>query len=266
MKLSKRTLIGLAAALSLYGQGPAAAATIMLGSAAGFAVLGASTVTNTGATTIKGDLGVSPGTAITGLGSITLTGTEHAGDSLASAARADALSAYLAISGLHPVTDLTGVDLGGLTLTAGVYEFSSSAQLTGTLTLKGPGQFAFLIGSTLTTANSSSVDLVGGANPGAVYWDIGSSATLGGSTAFEGTILATASITLDGGAAILGGRAIALNGAVTMINNTVSIPAAPEISTWAMMLLGFGTLGFARAHRSRKTGLTRSLIVTSSAE
>jgi type VI secretion system secreted protein VgrG len=199
MKLSRRTLIVLAAALSLYSQGPAAAATITLGSAAGFAVLGASTVTNTGATTIKGDLGVSPGTAITGLGSVNLTGTLRAGDALAASARADALATYIAIAGLHQVRDLTGADLGGLTLTAGVYRFSSSAQLTGKLTLIGPGQFAFLIGSTLTTANSSSVDLTGGANSEDVYWDIGSSATLGGSTVFEGTILATASVTLDGG-------------------------------------------------------------------
>jgi hypothetical protein len=107
----------------------------------------------------------------------------------------------------------------------------------------------------LTTANSSSVDLIGGANSGDIFWDIGSSATLGGSTVFEGTILATASVTIKLGATIVGGRAIALNGAVTMINNTVSIPTAPETSTWAMMLLGFVGLGFVRAHRLRKAGL-----------
>jgi type VI secretion system secreted protein VgrG len=228
----------------------AEAATITLGSAASFAVLGASTVTNTGATTLNGNLGVYPGSAITGLGTITLNGTVHFADAVAGQAQADALSAYNTIAGLQPVTVLTG-DLGGRTLTAGVYAFTSSAQLTGALTLAGPGQFAFLIGSTLTTASSSSVDLIGGANGGNVFWDVGSSATLGTGTAFAGTILATASVTLNTGATIFDGRAIALNGAVTLDGNTVT--AVPEPSTWAMMLLGFAGVGFAGAYRSRQS-------------
>jgi hypothetical protein len=122
---------------------------------------------------------------------------------------------------------LTGVNLGGLTLTPGVYFFATSAQLTGTLTLdfsaNPGGTFVFQIGSTLTTASSSAVDILGAGNSNSgVYWDIGSSATLGTSTAFAGNILADQSITLNTSATILCGRAIALNAAVTMDNNTIS--------------------------------------------
>jgi type VI secretion system secreted protein VgrG len=246
-----RKIICMMAILSLYSLGSASAATITLGSAAGFAVLGGATVTNTGATTIYGDVGVYSGSAITGVGVVTLTGTLHASDAAAAAAQADARSAYDVIAGLTPVTFLTG-NLGARTLTAGVYEYSSSAQMTGALTLSGPGQFVFLIGSELITATGSSVVLIGGANAADVFWDVGSSATLGGATAFKGSILAQQSVTLDAGATILDGRAIALNGAVTLIGNTIAVPPVPETSTWAMMFLGLAGLGFARYRASRK--------------
>jgi Ice-binding-like len=200
-----------------------AATAPSLGSAQSFAVLGGTTVTNTGPTTLTGDLGVSPGSAITGSASITLSGATHAADAVALQAQNDVTTAYNALASAPCTQSFTGtaVQVGGQTLTPGVYCYSSSAQLTGTLTLNGSGVFIFKTVSTLTTAAGSSVALIGGAQPCNVFWQIGSSASLFSNTTFVGNILALTSINLQSGAKV-SGRALARNGAVTMDSNTVS--------------------------------------------
>ena len=205
------------------GAGPA------LGAASTFVVLGSSTVTNTGAlTTIVGDVGVSPSGSITGIPAGQPTGgTVHTGDAAATAAQADATIAYNNLAARPCNVTLTGVDLGGLTLSGGVYCFATSAGLTGTLTLDGLGNpnavFVFKIGSTLVTAPGAAVVLTGGAQAKNVFWQVGSSATLDTNTAFYGTIIALASVTMNNGTSLTG-RAIARGGAVTMDTNAVALP------------------------------------------
>jgi type VI secretion system secreted protein VgrG len=229
MKWNYRIQMAIGAAAIIFAAAPGFAASI-LGTAQNFAVLGASTVTNTGSTTITGDIGLSPGTSITGLASITQTGAVHQTDAVAQQAQINANTAYNALAAMPVKSNLTGQDLGGLTLTSGVYHFDSLAQLTGTLTLDAQGlnnaYWVFQIGSSLTTASASSVKVInsgpnGGFNDG-VFWQVGSSATLGTTTAFEGNILALASITLNNSATISNGRALALTAAVTMDTNTIS--------------------------------------------
>ncbi len=221
-----RSLAGVALAM-LVCRSPAVFAQVALGTAQGFAVLGASAITNTGPTSITGDLGLSPGTSVTGFPPGMVTGTMHITDAVALQAQSDANTAYNTLAGSACDFDLSGQDLGGLTLIPGVYCFTSSAQLTGALTLDAGGnpsaEFIFKIGSTLTTASGSSVVLINGGTGCNVYWQIGSSATLGSTTDFAGNVLATASITLATGATV-SGRLLALNGAVTMDSNDVSIP------------------------------------------
>ena len=213
----------------------------MLLSADPFAVLGSSAVTSTGGTVLNGDLGIYPGSSITGFGPGIVNGATYLGGSVAQQARIDTQAAFTSL-GLEPVTaDLTGQDLGGLTLGPGVRTYSSSAQLTGTLILDGQGvcgaRFDFLIGSTLTTASSASVVLINGAQADNVFWQVGSSATLGTDTAFIGSILAETSITLNTRASLLG-RALAINGAVTLDDNLITVPPPPvcipePASVWA---------------------------------
>ena len=197
----------------------------LLGTASSFVVLGGSTVTSTGLSVLTGDLGVSPGTAITGFGPGIVNGTIHAGDPVAAQAQSDLTTAYNGLAGLPCGTSLTGQDLGGKTLAPGVYCFTSSAQLTGTLTLDAQGNpdavFMFQIGSTLTTATNAAVVMINGGRDCNVFWQVGSSATLGTGTKFTGNIVALASITLTTGVS-LSGRALARTGAVTMDTNTLT--------------------------------------------
>ncbi len=191
-----------------------------------YAVLGASAVTNTGGTAIKGDLGVSsPGISPTGFPPGTVTGKIHSGDASSAQVQGRLTSAYNFLAAKTCNTSLTGQDLGGRTLTRGVYCFTSSAQLTGRLTLTGNASsvFIFKITSALNTASNSSVVMSGGSLARNVYWQVGSSATLGSGTAFKGNIVALTSISLGTGAS-LSGRALARNGAVTLEGNAISMP------------------------------------------
>ena len=229
-------------AASAFAQAPS------LGTAADFAVLGGSTVTNTGATLVQGEVGVSPGTSITGFPpGVVVGGTIHLNDGVAQTAQNDLTIAYNALAGLACDTVLTGQDLGGMTLTAGVYCFTSSAQLTGTLILDAQGdpnaEFIFQIGSTLTTASNSGVQMINGGSACNVYWQVGSSATIGTASSFAGNILALTSITLTTGANA-SGRLLARNGAVTLDTNGVAACAAAcEPITLAPASLPAGTVG-----------------------
>lgn len=208
-----------------------------LGAAGSFAVLGNSTVTNTGTSVVNGDLGVSPGNAVTGFppGIVTPPGTIHAGDAVALQAQNDATATYNTLASEACTQNLTGQDLGGLTLTTGVYCFDTSAGLTGALTLDAAGNadavFVFKIGTTLTTASDSSVLVIGGGTSCNVWWQVGSSATLGTDSTFQGNILALASITLNTRATLVEGRALARNGAVTMDTNTIIAGCIPSPGT-----------------------------------
>jgi hypothetical protein len=227
--------------------------TVPLGAVGSFGVLAYSTVTNGGPTVIAGNVGTSPGTSITGFppGSVTFPSGKHAGDGVAAAAET-ALAAAYANAASQPFTvSLTGQNLGGLTLTPGVYNFSSSAQLTGTLTLNGAGLYIFQIGSTLTTAMGAAVVTENGAQASNIFWQVGSSATLGSGTIFIGNILAYASITNDSSGTV-DGRLLALNGAVTLADLNLTyppaippggpggapLPATPVPSSWMLVLIG----------------------------
>jgi hypothetical protein len=225
--------ICLVLAVTFSGAGGVALASVLvspaygLGSAASFEVLGGSTVTNTGASVVAGDLGVAPGTTITGFppGLVTDGGVMHAGDALALQAQSDAALAYNSSAGQPCNTHLAGQELGGKTLTPDVYCFSSLAQLTGQLVLDAQGNTAAVwiiqIPGGLSTASNSSVVVTNGGGVCNVFWIVGESATIGANSSFAGNILALTSITLATGAN-LSGRALSRNGAVTLDTNTVS--------------------------------------------
>jgi hypothetical protein len=255
----------------------------ILGSAADYAVLAGSAVTNVGSSTVTGDIGVWAGSSITGYPLITHTGVLHVTDTDAEDAQTDLTTAFNGLAAMTYTSDLTGQDLGGLTLTSGVYKFTDLAQLTGTLKLDAEGNnnafWVFQIGKSLTTGTSSAVQLI---NPGSnngfdvgVFWQVGSSATLGTTTAFEGNILADQSITLITGATISNGRALARIAEVTLGTNVISnvcplpnggpgfsgglkfdtdgktiVPVVPEPAT--LCLLGLGGLLLGRSRKFNK--------------
>jgi type VI secretion system secreted protein VgrG len=271
--------------LTLLCGSACAEALPFLGTAEQFAVLGAQSVTNTKASTLHGDLGVAPGTSITGAGGITFAsgGVTHTTDAVAGQAQLDARAAYDRLAALTGGIDLSGQDLGSVgTLGSGIYRFSTAAALTGALTLDfandPTGVIIFQIGSSLTTASGSVVNVLNGTRSNGIYFQVGSSATLGGDSAFAGNILAQQSISFDSAASIGCGRALALTAAVTMIGNTVSsdcsayAPArvasdygsggysgfgdtalasasVPEPATLALFGLGLGALVFPRRRR-----------------
>ncbi|MEV0425488.1 ice-binding family protein, partial [Micromonospora sp. NPDC050495] len=214
------------AVLVISGTGASAAeAPVSLGTAANFSVLAGSTATNTGPSFLAQSLGVHPGNTAPGFPPGIVGGEIHLGDAVALQAKNDLTTAYNDAAGRTPFTNLPS-ELGGSTLTPGVYRIGA-AQLTGTLTLNSQNDpaavFIFQIASTLVTAANSSVVFINGASPCNVYWQVGSSATLGTGTRFMGNILAQTSITMNTGAT-LQGRALAQTGAVTLDTNTINAP------------------------------------------
>lgn len=256
-------IVGFAAVCLCAGSPVWAATAPNLGTAETFVVLGGSTVTNTGSTVLVGDLGVWPGLAIIGFPPGIVNGTTHAGNAVALQAQSDLVTAYNNVAGQMCDTDLTAQDLGGLTLVPGAYCFSTSAQLTGTLTLDAQGDpnavWVFQTGSSLTTASNAVVDVINGGSSCNVFWQIGSSATLGTGTDFAGSILALTSITTNTSVS-LSGQLLARNGSVTLDAITASlcdaagspsVLAIPTLSESAMILLALALAlsGFAAIRR-----------------
>jgi hypothetical protein len=228
--LSTLLLVG---ALSVPPRAYAAEAPVGLGTAGSYSVLGGQTVTNTGPTTLSGDLGVSPGTAIVGFPPGHVSGAVHAGDAAAAQAQSDLTIAYNDAAGRAPTANVSG-DLVGQTLTSGVYKSTGPIALSGTLTLDGQGNpnavFIFQIASTLITASASHVNVINGAQACHVFWQVGSSATLGTNSTFIGTIMALTSITVTTGTTV-DGRALARNGAVTLDRNVFTTSACNSTTT-----------------------------------
>ncbi|MCU1503203.1 MAG: hypothetical protein JWM12_2557 [Ilumatobacteraceae bacterium] len=228
------------AGVSMIGVGSAGAAQppVGLGAATSFAVLAGQTVTNTGPSVITGDLGVSPGSAVTGFPPGLVNGVIHVADAVANLAQTDLTDSYNDAAGRIPVTSV-GADLSGMVLVAGVYG-GPTLGLTGTVTLDAQGDpnavFVFQSASTLITASSSVVSFINGADPCNVYWQVGSSATLGTGSTFVGTIMALTSISAETAATITG-RLLARNGAVTLDSNVITAPGcavlAPTTTTTA---------------------------------
>ncbi|MGO9560310.1 MAG: ice-binding family protein [Acidimicrobiales bacterium] len=232
--IASAVAFGLAAIMAVFGgigmafAGVNAQSPVSLGNAKPFAVLAGTTVTNTGPSVISGDLGVYPGSAVTGFppGQVK-NGTQHAADTVARAAKAALTTAYTDAAGRTPFTKVPPA-LGGKTLAPGVYESATGLGLTGTVTLNAKGNanavFIFQAGSTLITASHSTVSLINGAQACNVFWQVGSSATLGTNTTFVGNILALTSASLKTGATV-NGRVLARNGEVSLEDNAITAAA-----------------------------------------
>jgi hypothetical protein len=211
---------------TLIAPADAATAPVPLGTASSFSVLAGSGITNTGPTTVFGDIGTFPTTSITGLADMTIGGANHGGDAVTQHAKGSLVIAYNTAAGALPPTAVTA-DLGGTTLVPGIYKASAAMGLTGAVTLNAEGDpdavFIFQAGSTLTTASDSSVVLLNGAQACNIFWQVGSSATFGTRTAFRGNVLAHTSITATT-KATFEGRLLASDGAVTLDTNTITRP------------------------------------------
>jgi len=248
-RISKGLALTLVAA-SLTHPAAMAATSVSLGTASSFAVLAGSGITVAGAvnsTVITGDIGTFPTTSITGLGNVVLNGVDHAGDGVTQSAKFDLVTAYNDAAGrAYDTTYTDGHDLIG-TLTPGVYNGSGSLSLSGNLTLDALGNssavWIFQTSTSLITASSSTITLVGGAQANNIFWEVGSSATLGTYSNFSGSILALTSITLNTGATIEG-QALARNGTVTMDYNTINVPEPSSA-----MLVCFGLVGLSTFRR-----------------
>ena len=214
-------------ALTLARASGAAAVAVPLGSADSFAILAGAGITNTGPTTVSGDIGTFPTTSETGFASVTQSGTNHAGDSVTQDAKNALVTAYNNAANQGPTSPIVGLTLGGKTLVRGVYNSGSTIDLTGTVTLDGQGDpdsvFVLQAGSALTTATSSSVALINGARSCNVFWAIGSDATIGVGSNFVGTLLVQNAIVVKTGAVITG-RLLASVASVTLDSNTITKP------------------------------------------
>jgi hypothetical protein len=231
MKISTKTSVVFSLVVSFLlittGIATALTNTVNLHTAASFAVLAGAGITNTGTTTITGDVGSFATLSQSGFGTVTLNGTNHAGDSVTQGAKTDLVTAYNDAFGRTPVTTIA-TELGGHTYTSGIYNSNSGEfGITGTLTLDAQNNpnavFIFKAGSTLVTASDNSVVLlINQAQPCNVFWQVTSSATLGTHSTFVGNILALESITVNTGATV-NGRILARNGAVTMDGNNITV-------------------------------------------
>ena len=217
--------LALVALMAVPAMSLAAQPTVNLGTTASYAVLAGQTITNTGATTVTGDIGLFPGTAFTGQASVTINGAVNINNAAANQAQLDLVTAYNDAAGRTPVTPIP-TELGGTTLIPGVYASAAGTFLiTGTLTLDAQGDpnavFIFQMGSTLTTMSGSRVSLINGARFCRVFWQVGTSATLGTNSSFVGHIFALTSIAAQTGATVQG-QLLARNGAVTLDTNTIT--------------------------------------------
>jgi type VI secretion system secreted protein VgrG len=248
----------------------AAATSVSLGTANSFAVLAGAGITNTGPTTVTGDIGTFPTTSESGVGSVTINGTDHGGDAVTQGAKSDLVTAYNTAAGEGPTNPITA-DLGGQTLTAGVYNSASSIGLTGTLTLDGGGDpnavFVFQAGSSLTTASASHISLTNDAQSCNVFWQVGSSATLGTGSKFVGTVIALTDITVTTGVTV-DGRVLARNGAVTLDTDTISrsdCARPPEDTTTTTTAAPAATTTTAAATTTTTAAATTTTPITTAA-